>query len=366
MLSVADPLASKSLKSTSCEQVDLANIWRCVSMNLRSLVTASCASGLLVCLLAGCASAQVGSSIAGFVYGQGRSPVPDVFVELNTELGRTLTRTKTDSAGRYMFRGVPFGRVYVRVLALGTNYEEQTQSIEVGDVGPRGQVIPDSVQLDFHLRPRKEDRKAVNAVVFVQEVPEEAKKLYQDGIAELDRQRSAEAIQLIQRAIDIFPTYFDALERLGQEFIKEQKFEDAVQMFSRSTAVNAQNFSSWYNLAYASYQVGKFPAAIDAAGRALSLNKAAPHVLFVLGVSQRRVGRYSDAEKSLLEAGKLDKGKTPEIYWQTALLYTYNLKRYQEAADQLELYLKADPKNPKAEEIRRVIARLRENRLPSD
>ena len=84
------------------------------------------------------------------------------------------------------------------------------------------------------------------------------------------------------------------------------------------------------------------------------------------GVAQRRLGRFDDAEKSLLEAQKLDKGKTPSLYWETALLYGYDLKRYQDAADQLELFLKADRNNPNADNIRKVIARLRQNLPPSE
>ena len=319
-----------------------------------------------VCLLAIASFAQGRSSISGFVYGPGRASLAEVVVELNTDLGSPLARTKTDSTGRFMFMAVPFGRVAVHVLPLRTDLEEQTQSVEVGSVGARGQLIPDNVQLDFYLRPRKVDRKTVNAVVFVQDVPAEAKKLYEDGVAELDRDRPVQGIQQLQKAIEIFPSYFAALERLGQEYLKEQKWPEAVEMYSRSTAVNGENFNSWYGLGYSNFQAGKFAPAVEAINRAMSLNRKVPGAYFILGVSQRRLGQYEDAEKSLLEAQKLDKGKTPEIYWETALLYAYNLKRYQDAADQLELYLKADPKNPNTDGVKKVIARLRENRPPSD
>jgi tetratricopeptide (TPR) repeat protein len=292
--------------------------------------------------------------------------VPDVPVELNTDLGRTLSRTRTDSSGRYVFNGVPFGRVAIHVLPLGTDYDQQTQTIDIGDIGARGQLIPDNIQLDFYLRPRKSDPRQINGVVFAQEVPEEAKKLYESGVAELDRERGDQGVQQLRRAIEIFPTYFAALERLGQEYIKEQKWQDAAEMFSRSTAVNDQNFSSWYNLGFANYRTGKFAPAVEALNRATSLNRKVSSVYFVLGAAQRRLGKFDDAEKSLLEAQKLDKGKTPDLYWETALLYTYDLKRYQDAADQLELFLKADRKNPNAESVKKIIARLRQNQPPSE
>jgi Tfp pilus assembly protein PilF len=335
-------------------------------MNVLFRLIGGLATLAAVCVLSVAVSAQGRNSISGFVYGPGRSAVPEVPVELNTDLGRTLSRTKTDSSGRYVFNGVPFGRIAVHVLPLGTDLDEQTQTIDIGNVGARGQLIPDNIQLDFYLRPRKTERKQVNAVVFVQDVPEEAKKLYEDGIAELERERPVQGVQQLQKAIGIFPTYFAALERLGQEYIKEEKWQDAAEMFSRSTAVNAQSFSSWYSLGYSNYREGKFAPAVEALNRATALNRNVSTVYFVLGASQRRIGQFDEAEKSLLEAQKLDKGKTPDIYWETALLYTYNLKRYQDAADQLELFLKADSKNPNAEGIKKVIARLRQNLPPSE
>lgn len=335
-------------------------------MNIRLRMISAFATLLLAVVLSVPAFAQGRNTISGFVYGPGRTAVSEITVELNSDFGSTLSRTKTDSSGRYLFNGVPFGRLAVHVLPLGTNFEDQTQSIEIGNVGARGQLIPDSIQLDFYLRPRKTERGAANAVVFVQETPEEARKLYEDGTAELDRDRRAQGVQQLQKAIEIFPTYFAALERLGQEYVKEEKWADAVEMFSRSAAVNGQSFSSWFNLGYANYRAGKFKPAVEALNRALTLNRKEPSAYFVLGVAQRRLGQFDDAEKSLLEAQKLDKGKTPDLYWEMALLYTYNLKRYQDAADQLELFLKADRKNPNAESIKKLIARLRQNLPPSE
>lgn len=335
-------------------------------MNIRLRLIGGFAAFLLVSVLFMSAFAQGRNSISGFVYGPGRSAVPDIPVELTSEFGSTLARTRTDSSGRYIFNAVPFGRVAVRVLPLGTGLDEQTQSMEIGSVGVRGQLMPENIQLDFNLRARKADHGSVNAVVFVQEIPEEAKKLYEDGIAELDRERPLQGVQQLQRAIEVFPTYFAALERLGQEYIKEEKWQDAADMFSRAAAVNEQSFGSWYNLGYANYRAGKFAPAVEALDRAMTLNRKVSTAYFVLGASQRRIGKFDEAERSLLEAQKLDKGKTPDIYWEMALLYTYNLKRYQDAADQLELFLKADRKNPNAEAIKKVIARLRQNLPPSE
>ena len=53
------------------------------------------------------------------------------------------------------------------------------------------------------------------------------------------------------------------------------------------------------------------------------------------------------------------RGKTPEVHWQLAGLYR-DQKRYKEAADELELFLKAEPKAADAVKIREMIKQLRE------
>ena len=118
--------------------------------------------------------------------------------------------------------------------------------------------------------------------------------------------------------------------------------------------MNDQSFQIWYGLAYTEYAANKFKDAAAAAERALTIDKGSPNAAFVLGLSQRKLKLYDDAEKSLFRAKRFDNGKTPEINWNLALLYAYNLKRYPAAAEELELYLKALPQEPNAEKIKKI------------
>ena len=60
---------------------------------------------LFILLAAGAMVSQAQSNtIYGHVYdAQNRLPVPDLYVELQNQLGLTLGRSKTDSAGRFFF-----------------------------------------------------------------------------------------------------------------------------------------------------------------------------------------------------------------------------------------------------------------------
>ncbi|MGI9056846.1 MAG: hypothetical protein ACR2F2_13710 [Pyrinomonadaceae bacterium] len=60
-----------------------------------------------------------------------------------------------------------------------------------------------------------------------------------------------------------------------------------------------------------------------------------------------------------MKAKKLGNNSLPDIHWELALLYYYNLKRYNEAADELELYLKAKPKAENKEQVKKLIQTFR-------
>ncbi|MBC7901332.1 MAG: tetratricopeptide repeat protein [Saprospiraceae bacterium] len=281
-------------------------------------------------------------------------------MELRNEFNSVLNRTRTDGSGRFSFLGLSSGRFSIKVLPLGTDFEEQTQDIEISGIEARGRPIPENVQLDFYLRLRKNPTPAVNRVLFAQEIPEEAKKLYENAVSDLDRQKTAEGMQALETAIGLFPGYFLALERLGIECLKIQKYAEADKYFSTAVKVNSRSFISWYGLAYANFSLNKPESVIDAAGNALILDPRSVNTLFFLGVSQRHLKMYVAAERSLLQAKKLDGDKTPDIYWNLALLYAHNLKRYKDAAIELEVYLKAKPHAKNAALVRRLIQEFRD------
>lgn len=300
------------------------------------------------------------SRIQGQVFGPGRRPVSDAYVELRNEVETVVQRTKTDGGGGYYFSNVSSGRFSVRVRPFGTDYEEQTQEVEiVSFVG--GRQVADSQQKDFYLRERKASSRqpAAPGVIFAQAVPPEAEKAYSQGISHLESNRHEIGMTEIKNAIGIFPTYFLALDRMGVELIKQQKWAEAASFFDPAIAVHDKSANSWYGLAFSSYGIGEVDKALEAAKRASSLSPDSPDIQLLLGISLRRGQQFDDAEKALLRAKKLSEGRSPDVNWQLALLYAHNLKKYQLAAAELEAYLNAKPGHPNAALLRKLIDQWR-------
>jgi tetratricopeptide (TPR) repeat protein len=312
------------------------------------------------------AQAQVSSlgasTITGFVFDSQRRPITQIRVELINDVNSVLQRTKTDGSGRFYFRLSLQGRFQIRVLPLGTEYEEQTQEVEIYGMSAAGRPLSDHVQKDFYLRLRNAGSisSSGNGAIFVQEIPEEAKTIFQKALSDLEGNRVEAGIEGLERALKLFPTYYLALEQLGLVYTTQQKYEKALDVFAKAVAVNPRSYNGWYGLSYVHYALRQSGAAVEAAEKAVSLNSNSKDALLFLGLSLRQAKRYEEAEKWLKQADKITKGLSPDVHWNLALLYAHNLKRYQDAANELELYLKTNPDTSQADNIKKLIKQYRE------
>jgi len=301
-----------------------------------------------------------GSTITGFVFSPERRPVAEAYVELIGDVEGVLQRMRTDGSGRFLFRGVTQGRFQIRVLPLGTSYEEQTQDVELSGMSASGRPIRDTVQRDFLLRPKKSRSVSSTGAIFVQEIPEEAKTVYEKAVSDIERNNLTDGVAGLENALKLFPNYYLALERLGLIYTTQQKFEKALDVFGKAVTVNSRSFNGWYGLSCAHYALHQSDAAIEAAQKAVNLNSSSDDAFLVLGLSLRQAKRYEEAEKPLKQADKLTKGLSPDVHWHLALLYAKNLNRPREAADELELYLKTTPDSSQADNIKKLIKKYRE------
>ena len=332
-------------------------------MKKNSLNAAWFVSALLISLFALQTKGQFpgsGSTITGFVFDTQRRPIDQAHVQLINDVNVILQRIRTDTSGRFLFRGVSQGRFQVRVLPLGTIYEEQTQAVELSGMSASGRPMRDTIQMDFHLRLRKTGPVSAPGTVFVQDIPDEAKIIYQRAIADLDRNRLEDGLAGLESSLRVFPAYYLALERLGLIYLTQEKHEKAADVFSKAVVVNPRSYNGWYGLSAAHYALKQSEAAVEAAKKAVTLNSNSADALLVLGLSLRQAKRYEEAEKPLKQADKITKGLSPDVHWNLALLYAKNLNRFNEAANELELYLKTTPDTSQTDNIKKLIKKYRE------
>jgi tetratricopeptide (TPR) repeat protein len=312
------------------------------------------------------AFAQIaGSTINGMVFGSEKRALTDINVELLDEYSRLVQTTKTQS-GRFTFRGLVAGVYRIRVLPQRFGYAEQVQEIQIINISRSSQVgaTNDSVYVDFYLQPFKAPSMAesmgIISTVFAQDVPSEAEKLYEQALQDFEKNKTSEGIANLKKAIEAFPKYYLALNRLAEEAIKKEEYLVAEIILNQAVAVNNKGADAYFLLGYSQYVSKKYGPAIKSLEQAVTWSPKSAQAYLLLGMSFKQIMKFSDAETQMLKAKDLSKKKLPDVHWQLALLYGNNLKKYSEAANELELFLKYQSDLKDTENIKRLIKDFRD------
>lgn len=310
-------------------------------------------------------SAAAQNSITGMIFDGNRRAVSQIDVDLLDEYERFMRTSKTNGSGLYMFQGLRGGVYYVQVRTDGTNYKAAKERIQIGQTNMTntttgGTSGGEVAQVNFSLEFKRTggESPVSNEVVFAQNVPQEAETSYKNALKSLEKGNQAEGVEMLKSAVGIFPDYFLALDRLGNEYLAQNKYAEAENVFSKALAINPKSFSGSYGLAAAQYKLEKRAEAAKALESAIVLNPASINSFYLLGKIRRDLKEFDQAGQNLKKADDLSKGKLPDIHWELALLYYYNLNRFDDAANELELYLKTNPKADK-EQINKLIKEMR-------
>jgi tetratricopeptide (TPR) repeat protein len=308
------------------------------------------------------------NEIYGTIFGDSRRPIADVYVELLDDFNANLRHAKTDASGRFAFTGLLDGRYIVKALPYGTDYVEQSMEVTLSSVSAVPGSGSDTQHIDIYLRINERlyagPFAVVPGVIFAQDVPPAARRLYEDGVRYLHEKKEHEGFESLKRSIEVFPDYYMALDRLGAEYamrgIKSRAFLQAgFALLTRAVEINPRGFSSVFGLGWTQYQLGLNAEAIETLTRATTLYGKAADAYLWLGKALNRASTSPQAEAAFKRANELTNGKSSEVHWQLAELYS-GQKRYKEAADELELFLKTAPKGEDTEKIKAVIKQLRE------
>jgi tetratricopeptide (TPR) repeat protein len=182
----------------------------------------------------------------------------------------------------------------------------------------------------------------------------------------------------MRQAIELFPNYYDALDRLGAEYamrgvdasgkLNTAYLQAGGALLMKAVEVNPRGYSSVFGLGWTQYHLGLTNEAIESLRTATTLYGKGADAHLWLGKALRRAAKLDQAESAFKRANELTEGKSTEVHWQMAALYG-DQKRYRESADALELFLKMQPKGKgneaEVEKVRALIRQLRDKAAAS-
>jgi tetratricopeptide (TPR) repeat protein len=229
------------------------------------------------------------STISGTVYDNRRNPLSEVDVELQDQFYRQADRTRTNSSGRYQFGGLNDGNYTVRVLPFRYDLIDQSQYVEITTINVRGGQGNTYITQDFYLLPKKGSLADTElGVVFAQEVPKEAEKVYEQAAKNVSKDHKEEGILGLREAVKLFPNYYLALHLLGKELFIKGQYGEAVPILLKAVEVNPRSATTLYYLGNSLSKLNYNKAAMTALNQAHLLAPASTQVLFILGKVERQ------------------------------------------------------------------------------
>jgi tetratricopeptide (TPR) repeat protein len=314
-----------------------------------------------LCLVSAARSpeAQTVYEIEGTVYGPDSKAMANVTVTLQNHAGAQIDQDITKSDGRYRFAGVLAGTYYISVKPPEAGVQQLLQKIELINTA-RNVTNYSKERFDFSLNMRAgSERPPVVGTVFAQAVPADAEKEYLSAVTSISKGDQEAAIVRLNKAIQIFPTYFVALQQLGFVYIDTEKDQQAIEPLVKSLQVNPRSAPSHLGLGMAYVNLDRPEEAIKELNEALALDRRDFRSHLYLGIALKNTGRLDQAEKSLKEAysvGGPTQARTAHLH--LASIYSTR-KEYQKAITELETYLRENPKATNASQVREAITKMK-------
>jgi tetratricopeptide (TPR) repeat protein len=327
---------------------------------------------LILCLTTASSAAAQGHTIRGKVRNSAGVNMPRVTVSLESGNGAMINQTVTNNEGDFAFTGLsdnsyvltvsppdynPASERVDFVRSINSNDPGEMRTVEITLVGKAGAAY------------------TRGTVRFVQNVPKEAGDNYVLGMTSLKEGRPKEGVEFLQKAISVFPDYFDARFALANELILEEKFTAAIAHLDEARRINPKDDRIFQAFGMIMMQQQKFAVAARIFAEASRLNPRELSYLVHQGTAlieqasridpikstvaaDERNYAFSEAEKVLARAYDLSGKKLATVHLQLARLYE---KRGDpgRAASELEQYLRQAPDDKKADQILAAIKKLR-------
>jgi Flp pilus assembly protein TadD len=311
----------------------------------------------------GLSSGEGKHTIQGRVFFPSGQALTGIAVKVRLEGTNTMgASTTTDQDGEFRFNSIAPG-TYSVVVDGGKEFETAREPV---NIDPSGTSSPITT-ITIHLRPRMDASNPAFA-----RVPQAALDLYQKGTAAAQKGNSKSAVEFLSKAVAAYPDFPAALTDLGVQYMKLGQMDKAAETLETLVKLKPNDATAHLDLGIALYNQNtalnsekKFDEAARKAEQAvtqlqdaLKLNSPGPTAHYYLGMSLIKLKKYDEAQKELELAIANGGENLAQAHRYLGGLYQ-RAQKNKEAADELEKYLKLDPKAPDADHIKEIIKNLR-------
>ena len=271
----------------------------------------------------------------------------------------------SDINGNFGFTGLRPGN-YIIVIE-GEYFETVREqvfiepSVITTNRGPSSFPVTRPFNVQIYLRPKTEVAAGNKPGVLnaaLANVPKPAVALYEKGLEFARAGETDRAIEQLKQAVALHPNFSLALNELGVQYMKKGEFDKAAEALAKVVHLSPDSAEPILNYGIALFNQKKLPEAevqLRAAVKKNDHSFAAHHYLGMTLIGRKS---YADAEAELRRAIELGGPRAGLAHYYLGGVY-WQAGKLQQAADELETYLKLEPKAPQADKIRGTIKDLR-------
>lgn len=272
-----------------------------------------------------------------------------------------------DGTGTFAFKNLLPGSYTVQIEG-GDDFESVQENVLIDDPGSsnlsstirlRGGARIASVQV--YLKPKQSKEtlaglKVINAKLA--SVPKPAVELYEKAQRSINEKNEAQAIGQLRDALAIHKEFSLAWNLLGLLLQKAADNTGAVAAFRSAVKYDSASAATNLNLGCALFNESIYPEAEKYLMDALVINPFSYRGHYYMGLTQLKLKRIDVAEQAFRRAIEVGSTEAGMAHYMLGGIY-WSVKRYKDAANELELYLKLEPNAKDVAKTRASIAELR-------
>jgi Tfp pilus assembly protein PilF len=215
--------------------------------------------------------------VSGQVLAANHRAMENVTVRLETASGALVDEGTADSAGRFRFSRLRSGQY--RISAKADGVVAFPQPVDVTRASPRMYVMLQLVPEAAVFR----SREPASAGVVDARVPAKAAAELTKARTALDSLKFEEAVSHLQKAVAIYPDFFEAQLLLGKLFVEKNQWVKAMEELTRALKINPNSVSAMVLMGEVYRRQRKYKEAQEVLENALKVEQNSWDANYTLG-----------------------------------------------------------------------------------
>lgn len=290
-------------------------------------------------------------SVNGSVSTLGGQPIKDAQVKLQDIMGGGVSaNTYTDGSGRFAFSAVPSGTY--EIVAVSGIYQA-VDRIQVNSM-----PVTAVLRLPVKDAPPRDGAGASTISVAQYRVPQKARDEFLKAQDAMSKLKIEEAQKHVERALEIHPSYADALTLRAILELNGSDTASAVNDTQKAIQSDGNYALAYTVLASALNATGRFDEALQTLQRSETLAPDAWQTYYEQAKAYLGKSDYQATMQRLDRARALNTGDFPQMHLVRAYALI-GMNQYPEAGTELENFLTRTPDGPEAEQARLMLAKVK-------